>query len=394
MVYREFDHRNGQPASPGIGLHEINPETLEPIGFPKLILKEAKVEGPHLYKREGWYYLFLAAGGTGPGHHEKIARCKNIFGPYEYADRSLLITASDSPDHPIQKAGHGSLVDTPEGDWYITHLGARPIGAEKRCPLGRETFIQKVEWTEDSWLKLDGDTHLPKINVPAPVQAEVQPISSNRYPRTLFKDHFNSGKLDIQYQFPREPADESWICLDRKPSHLSLRGRAAMSNIFSQSLAAVRIHSTKMSFECKLNFQPENYRHSAGLSCYYNSKYFYYLHMTHHEKHGIILDLVSMLSNGTWKEEISEKIKLDSEDVFMRFTVNEADLQFYYSTNGANWQAAGPLLDFTQLSDEMTRGFTGSMAALSCEDMMFEKKWAHFDFFQYKSEATFSRVLR
>ena len=126
------------------------------------------VEGPHLFKRDGWYYLTTAEGGTGYDHAVTMARSRSIDGPYELHPDIHLITSKDAPDAALQRAGHGQIVETPDGDFYHTHLCSRPLPGMRRSPLGRETAIQKCVWGADGWLRLAGGGPVPAVAVEAP----------------------------------------------------------------------------------------------------------------------------------------------------------------------------------------------------------------------------------
>lgn len=106
-------------------------------------------EGPHLYKKDGYYYLLEAEGGTGPGHRVTISRSKELFGNYEPCPYNPIMR-QDDPDAAIQRCGHGDLVDTPDGRWYMVYLCGRMIG-DGYSILGRETALDPVTWTADGW---------------------------------------------------------------------------------------------------------------------------------------------------------------------------------------------------------------------------------------------------
>ena len=92
------------------------------------------VEGPHLFQRDGWYYLTAAEGGTGYDHVVTMARSRDLFGPYELHPDTFLLTSKDAPDAPLQRAGHGQIVETPDGLTYHTHLCGRPLPGLRRSP--------------------------------------------------------------------------------------------------------------------------------------------------------------------------------------------------------------------------------------------------------------------
>lgn len=122
----------------------------------------AKTEAPHLYQYGGYYYLITAEGGTGKGHSVTVCRSKAITGPYELDPEYPMLTASDKPESSLQCSGHGSIVQTPLGNWYMVYLCTRPL-QNKAAILGRETAIEEVYWTEDGWLRLSSGTNGPSL---------------------------------------------------------------------------------------------------------------------------------------------------------------------------------------------------------------------------------------
>lgn len=106
-------------------------------------------EGPHLYKKEGYYYMMLAEGGTERNHSVTMCRSRNIWGPYENHFCNPILTHRHlGKDYPVQCVGHGDFVKTPSGEWYMVMLASRPI--DGYTMLGRETFLAKVVW-ENGW---------------------------------------------------------------------------------------------------------------------------------------------------------------------------------------------------------------------------------------------------
>lgn len=107
-------------------------------------------ESPHLYKKDQWYYLLTAEGGTEHYHSVVVARSKNIEGPYEnYRGNPILTHRHLGIRYPIDNVGHGDLVELKDGSWYMVLLGSRPYGGYHKN-MGRETFLVPVEW-EDGW---------------------------------------------------------------------------------------------------------------------------------------------------------------------------------------------------------------------------------------------------
>ncbi|WP_406483487.1 family 43 glycosylhydrolase [Streptomyces sp. NBC_01615] len=121
--------------------------------------------------------MVTADGGTGYLHQVTVSRSRSLAGPYERDPHGPLLTARDHPELPLQKAGHGSLVHTGSGQWYLAYLAARPVGTHGPCVLGRETALAPVTWTDDGWPRVE--TGLPQLFVPAPDTAPVWEASAS-----------------------------------------------------------------------------------------------------------------------------------------------------------------------------------------------------------------------
>ncbi|WP_405590933.1 family 43 glycosylhydrolase [Streptomyces sp. NBC_01092] len=183
LLNLQNDHRPGGRRFAGIVLTELDRETLAPVGDTHLLLQhELLIEGPKLLRRDGWFPLVLAEGGTGVEHGAIVARSRAITGPYEL-DSQPLLTTRDDPSVPLQKAGHAELVETPGGEWVMSHLTARPLQtpAGPRCPLGRETAIQAVTWDEAGWPRLRHGGWHPAVEVDVPTRS-VEPEPQHACP--------------------------------------------------------------------------------------------------------------------------------------------------------------------------------------------------------------------
>lgn len=164
------DDPDGPPQYNGhraIWIQEFDPVARAMKGTRKLIVnggvdiskKPVWIEGPHLYKVDGWYYLMAAEGGTSVNHSEVILRSKDVQGPYEPWRSNPILTQRDldpSRPHPVTSAGHADLVQTPRGDWFAVFLAAQPYSGDL-YNTGRETFLLPVEW------RTDGDGKWPVI---------------------------------------------------------------------------------------------------------------------------------------------------------------------------------------------------------------------------------------
>ena len=266
------------------------------IGSPKTIFAGSPhglVEGPHLYKRNGWYYLTTAEGGTGYDHAVTMARSRRLDGPYELHPNVHLITSKDAPDAPLQRAGHGQIVETPDGQVYHTHLCSRPLPGVRRSPLGRETAIQKCVWGDDDWLYLEGGGQVPAVDVLSPLPSARAPTAARR----AYAFSPEAG-LPLDFQWLRTPHPERIWSLSPRPGWLRLAGRELIGSWFEQALVARRQEHFAYRAETELDFAPSNFQQAAGLTAYYNRTKFHALAVGWDEAVGRSLTILSCL--GDW----------------------------------------------------------------------------------------------
>ena len=318
----------------------------------------------------------------------------------------------------LQKAGHGELVETPAGEWYLAHLASRPlktsagknpaspdktasaeVHAGHRCVLGRETCLQRVEW-RDGWLRLaSGGTKPQKLRCrqvlecasPLALSDDSRRAKRQRPPQSRrcreSRDDFDSPTLDLRWSSLRMPADESWLSLTERPGWLRLRGRDSLFSLFTQSLLARRVQHFQFTAETCLEFSPAHYTQMAGLICYYDTRQHFYLRVTHDEKLGKVLGVV-LTDDGVYDELADSQIAInDWKQSFLRAAVDNEQLQFSASPDGKSWQNIGPVLDFSKLSDDYggTLRFTGAMVGLCAQDLGGTNVNADFDYFDYQT---------
>lgn len=173
-LFHDDDGRHYLLVNRGARLMEMDLRTLTPMGRPKLLYYGSygrSPEGPHLVKKDGWYYLFLAEGGTGMGHRETVARSRTLWGPYLKSPYGPVIRQTDERAL-IQRCGHGKPVMLADGRWFMPYLCGRALEG-KHTVLGRETALDELRWTPDGWPLLDGPSSmrplpLPSVKAPGP----------------------------------------------------------------------------------------------------------------------------------------------------------------------------------------------------------------------------------
>ncbi len=317
-----------------------------------------------------------------------MARSRSIFGPYEVHPSNPVISSKDAPQATLQKAGHGSIIEGPDKEWYLTHLVGRPLTPRGRCTLGRETAIQPVEWREDGWLYLKGEGCTPLDSFE--IESHAEPIAEPK--EVLYS--FDCDALPLDFQTLRVPADESWLSFKRRKGYLALRGRESLCSTHKQSIVARRVDSFKATAEVELEFSPTNFQQVAGLVCYYNTEHFHYIYVSHDEvSGGPAINIISQ-EEKNFTDAFTAPLPLKGGSVHLRAEIDGDKLQFSYSddnNNNGEWHKIGNILDFSILSDDYVcqksyynAAFTGSFVGVCCQDHSSQAEWAYFKNFNYK----------
>lgn len=372
-----WDHRSGHNRFAGILLQPYDTKARVLFGEPRLIFEGTELgytEGPHLYRKDDWYYLVVAEGGTGWDHAVTLARSRDLYGPYEVCPDGPILTSRGRPDLALQKAGHGDLVETEDGSWLMVYLCARPVPGTQACVLGRETALQPVRWTADGWIEPSD----PMAQVGQPTQPAPD---SQRY---AF-----DGDLPADFQWLRSPYPYTLFSLSARPGQLTLFGRETIGSQFEQSLVARRQTAFRYEATTVVDFEPESFQQSAGLVCYYNSTKFHYAYISFDEVAGRHLRVLSALPDTQCPELLSKLYPLPAGPVELKVESDGPSLRFSYRTDGA-WQELDEVFDATSLSDEATLpgqpSFTGTFVGMACQDTSGRGRPAHFDGFSFTSQ--------
>lgn len=369
------------------------------------------VEGPHLYRIDGWYYLFCAEGGTIWQHQESVARSRNIDGPYETMPGNPFLSNYGTPGSYLQKQGHGALFDTPNGEWYYASLCGRPWHhpgepiheVRGYCTLGRETSIQKVTWCRDGWPRIDGGVGGRRY---VPQQGEsmskVQSVADDTDERALaaravvdvpdhsMHDDFESPQLEIGWNTQRVP-------FDAKMGHvgngaLTLIGQGSLCDEFDLSLVARRWRAFEFDATTCVRFDPRHYSQMAGLTNYYSTMFWSWVYVTWDETRQTRVIEVAQRDGGEYSHflrDAAPEVPVDAECVWLRTIVRTSSYTYEYSFDGERWHELPVVLDAAVLSDDhvVTKYhgfFTGAFVGMACVDMTRFGETATFDFFDYR----------
>ncbi len=361
-------------------------------------------EGPHIMKRNGWYYIACAEGGTGRRHRIRMARSRSLWGPYEM-DADPLVT-SWCQDVPLRRAGHGNLLQADDGAWYVCHLCSRYLDEGERrgafgeheagvSPLGRETALQRVVW-RDGWPRLadGGIAPYEYVEISGASECACDNVPSAGEPGFQYRAEFSS--VDCLWRdgwmVPRHIDKEALQVAD---GMLMLAGGDSPSSWFDRSCLSRRVlsHAWYASVSCAL--EPVHYNQSAGLICEYDARAFAYVHLGLDEAEGCRVVDVLTCANGEFQALLGAagRLRVPAEVAWVRLGVaaDGAAMRFYAAWEGEPLQplldASGTPLawDASVMSDERIDGwaYTGQMIGVTCVDMWDKTASARMRAFEY-----------
>jgi xylan 1,4-beta-xylosidase len=310
----------------------------------------------------------LAEGGTSYGHCVTIQRSEHLLGPYETDPESPLITSRDDPFSPFQRSGHGSLVETPKNQWFIAYLCSRPILGTHLSPLGRETALANVKWSEDDWLRLvSGNKKHPSAFLPSPLGIpEYHPTKKPEH------DDFTSmTKLPVWYASPRTKADYTFH------GALRLFGREVLTSRFTVSLVGRRRTSLYTRATTQCIFTPPSPDVMAGLAYYYDEDNFLAVGKTKTSDDTALQLLVMRQGKGT-KETL---LTGNTPTITLAVEIRGVIAQFFLIDGTEETPIFAPQ-DAAMATDETTGGFTGSMITIFCVDVSGNRSFADFSYLE------------
>ena len=344
------------------GLKTIGPRTVIADGGADISKRPVWIEGPHILRKDGYYYLVAAEGGTEQGHSEVVFRSQNILGPYVPGPNNPILTQRDLPEHrrnPITSSGHAQLVETQYGDWWATFLAVRPY-AGNFFNTGRETLLMPVTWA-DGW---------PRITRPG----EAIPYSHARprLPRQAAPKLATNGLLAIRDEFDGDALPPYWMMLRNPHSlwyilengSLVLTARhAGLGDNANPSFLARRQQNLTASAETVVRFAPRQDGDRAGLAAFQNDDYWASVAVgmaggervvTLEWRHG-----ADMPATGATVASMPLKAP-SGTPVYLRISARGADYSFAYATVPGRWIPLGKV-DGTTLSTQTAGGFIGAV---------------------------------
>lgn len=362
------DAPEGTPLYEGhraIWMTELDPDTLQAVGPRKVLLnggmdlseKPIWIEGPHLYKRDGWYYLVCAEDGTGPQHSQVVARSRDIRGPYTPYAHNPILTQRDLPDDrsdAITNAGHADLVEGTDGNWWAVFLASRVYDV-RHYNTGRETFLLPVTW-KDGWpVILEHGKRIPQV-APSPAfarsDATQAPLSGN----FTWRDDFDKPALDATWMFARVPK-QPWADVKSHPGKLAIHPlHEGLDTLRNPSFLARR--QQHLAFDATTSMTvPDDDGTEAGLAAFQNERH-WLAFVARRTKDGVELSLRERRGAKT-KTLASTQLPRGTQQLQLKVSADGGDYAFGYDT-GAGWRWLKQDVDGTVLSTDVAGGFIGA----------------------------------
>lgn len=348
-----------------IRVQEFDVKTDKTIGPRKILVnkgvhpaeKPIWIEGPHMYKINGKYFLMDAEGGTSNWHSEVIFRGDSPMGQFTPWDKNPILTQrhlNAGRPNPITCAGHADLVQTKEGDWWAVFLACRPINNQFEN-LGRETFLMPVRWSEDGFPYMtQGDEVVPMILKRPGVKRDKE-VTFGNFEKN---EDFDKSSLGMQWMTLRTPGTELYSLSDT-PGYLTLKC-ADVSATDKDTPAFVCRRMQHHNFECttRMLFEPSDNKEAAGLLLFKDEKHQYFLAVNKPgEKKQISLKQIGetdqVLASATLPDNLN--------DIRLKVVSKGTHYDFYYSLKeGDDWTLLCKNIDAKYLSTATAGGFTGS----------------------------------
>ena len=356
------------------------------------------IEGPHIYKIKGTYYLTAAEGGTAEDHSQVILRSNKVDGPYIPYEKNPILTQKDldpKRNFPITSTGHADFVQTDKGDWWAVFLGCRPYRPfeDNYYNTGRETFLAPVKWVDGpegtGWPVIDPDNEEVQHHYPLPIEPVTENVDIPYSGNFTTRDDFSKDELHKSWIFLRTLRDK-WYDLKTKKGYLSIQLRPeTCSGKMNPSLVARRQQHINSSASTSFLFNPVSENEKAGLIIFLNETHYYFLSksLDHNEP---VIQLYKSIDKDNSKDKMevlaSAKIGKDIQDKMLNFKIESKGkhYSFYYSVDNDVWVLLKDNVDGTFISVDIPNDFAGcvyGMYATSSGKPSSNK--AYFDWFEY-----------
>lgn len=328
-------------------------------------------EGPHLYKKDDYYYLMIAEGGTGPDHCITIARSTSIYGEYKGNPRNPIITHRHlGNDYPIKNVGHGDLVKTKDDKWFMVMLASRIC--DEHCNLGRETFLAKVTW-EDGWPVVNPGSGILELEQEHELlEYEVEP-KEHCY-------HFYGKELNNNWLFLRNPSERLYSLTEKEGCLRLYLKKQTLKDLDNPAYVAIRQKDHNYILSTMMDFKPISESESAGIAIVQSNDYHIRYEYTKNKGKNVLQ--ITECNNG--KDILIDELEVNSNRLYLKLVSKGQNLTFYYGTDYANYKILHKDVRSTNLSTEVAGGFVGCTIGMYTSSNGDEtNNYADFSWFEY-----------
>ena len=371
-----------------IWIQELNPNSFQLIGQRFFVWRGACggvwAEGPHIYKKDGKYYLLIAEGGTSFNHSIMVAVSDTITGPYVSNERNPIFSSRHlSYDNWVNSTGHGDLVELEDGRWYIVMLGVRG-DVKRKSNMGRETFIAPVSWEREPYEWKERKIVWPVI---APQSGKILKINPIIFSETIenkgtfFVDDFNDTNLDLAWNHRRAPMQNMFDLVSNpgslrvytNPNKLQERKRA--------NFTGIKQTESEFSFETKMTFSPSSNSDESGIAIVQKDNNFLSFTI---KQLGDDISLELKLMNKIETSIASKKIDHNSKlPIQLKVESFNNYYHFYYALENEKFD----LFAITPADQVLSHGYTGAHIGLyATSNGQISTGYADFNRVEYKSE--------
>jgi len=366
---------NDEPPGPArydghraIWMQEIDLARFQPVGPRKVLIDGGVepeknpiwIEGPHIYKREGWYYLSDAEGGTGPQHSQVVLRSREVWGPYVPYAGNPILTQRDLPGDrplPITNAGHADLVEGPDGTWWAVFLASRNYQL-RHYNTGRETYLLPVQW-RDGWPEIlpAGKTIPYVVKAPSWMRGEAaQAPSTGNF---VHRDEFDGAALALEWLRVRVPKT-AWADLATRPGALAVHPLAeGLETLRNPAFLGRR--QQHLRFEASTSMTLPAPGVAAGLAAFQSEAYWYFLGVRRIDGGRMAVFLEARDGSGSTRTLATRELAA-ADTLRMKIDGDEGEYGFSIDVgDGRGWQSVASKVDGTVLSTDRAGGFVGAL---------------------------------
>ena len=338
-------------------------------------------EGPHMYKKDGKYYLIIAEGGTSFNHAVMVAMSEKIEGPYISNPRNPILTSRHlSYDNWVNSTGHGDIVELDDGRYYMVILGIRNE-INRGSNMGRETFIAPLSWEREPFEWKENKDLWPVVSpISGKVEKENEVIFTNstQINSYNFRDDFNSKTLGLKWNFRRLPL-ENIYSLDKREGFLRIFSN---QNIIKErhraALMGFKQNQTNFEYFTSMNFNPENNKSEAGISIFQKDDN--YLNFTVVKKDGNFFIKVNAYNNNKLIRKDEQLIPDYKGKIKLKISSEDGEYKLFYSTRGFRYRLFDKLKNDILLSKGYTGAHIGLYITSNGED---SNDYVDFDYVDY-----------